>query len=179
MLVSNRSRPSEMNPMKKLLLAAVTMLMSATAVHAQPAPCTEPKQLPAAGVADRYCDNGRMGFAATESAAISQLKNMPRARAISFARHEAELHARAALAKFLSKGNLSFAEHYEEQTNPAESQSWQALYKATTDHTIRDTLVAGIAVIAVDTQEGAVYVTVASSPDLSRFVDSINNGFSK
>jgi hypothetical protein len=166
--------------MMKLLLAALTILLPATGARAQVTPCTGPNEIPAAGVATAYCHNGRMGFALTEFAAISQLKNMPQARARAFAKREAELKARAALAEFLSAADLSHHDvQNEEELDSAERQNWQVFMKSTTEQTVRAHLKAGIVVIAVDSREGAVYVTVATSPDLTDLAKSVNNGFAK
>ena len=56
----------------------LTMFSCLAALHAQEKSCTGPSELPpAGGVGTPYCHNGRMGYAVTEFAAISQATNMP------------------------------------------------------------------------------------------------------
>jgi hypothetical protein len=136
--------------------------------------CTGPSELPPAGVSTLYCDNGRMGFAVSESAAVSQAKNLPRMRALDFARREAELKARIALARFITESSMqSEALQKETLLDSIERQEWKNFLSITSKETFRTELASGIAIVATETRDDAVYVTAASFPDLAEVANAI------
>lgn len=157
-----------MSPILVPVLAYAVITLSLLC-HATAAQCSGPSELPPAGVSTLYCHNGRMGFAVTQSAAVSQAKNLPRMRAIDFARREAELKARVELARFISESKLQ-SESLQKSTllDSSERQEWQNFLSIVSEETFRTRLAAGIAIVASETRGDAVYVTAASLPD---FVD--------
>lgn len=165
-----------MRPSKFGATIALAVLYPVCVLKAEPLECTGPSELPAAGISAPYCHNGRMGFAATEYAPISQAANIPNLRAFDFAKQEAELKARGALAKFLNDSSMwETAIRSSNMVDSSERQAWLALVSNTQVQTVRARLAAGVRVVATDAREGAVFVTVATSPDMKDMASSISN----
>jgi hypothetical protein len=116
-----------------------------------------------------------MGYAVTEFASISQAANMPYPRAAEFATRKAQLKARVALARFLSESSLYGAANLDEQSiDSSERQEWNEFFHDTNGEDFRVRLKSGISIIASETRDGAVYITAATTPDLSDLSDSVN-----
>ena len=156
-------------------LVCLTILSPLAPFHAQEMKCSGPSELPPAGVSTLYCHNGRMGFAVTEFAPISQAARIPHLRAVAFAKREAELKARVALARFLSDSSLYSktlqSESFLDSTGRSE---WENFLDDTNEEAFRARLKSGIVIIANETRDGAVYVTAATTPDFSDLSSSIN-----
>lgn len=143
---------------------------------AQSIQCSGPSVIPKAGLQGPYCHNGRMGFAATEFAPLSEAANIPKARALMFARREAEMKARTAIAKFLNKASISEHEiNNNSMIDSSERSLWLNFVSSTSIQSVKGKLAAGVAVIATDQADDMVYVTVATTPDMKDLSSSITN----
>lgn len=165
--------------MRTMAIVCITVLIyvaSASRAKADTIECKGPTGFPPAGMTAPFCHNGRMGFAATEYAPLSTAANMPRMRASDFARQEAEMKARGAIAKFLNDSSVWEASiRSSNMVDSSERQAWLTFVSNTQVQTVRARLGAGVALVAAEERDGAVYVTVATSPDMKDMAGSIND----
>ena len=166
--------------MKALSLAVVLATglatWTASAAAQQTIPCSGPSAIPSGGMQGPYCHNGRMGFAATEFAPLSQASSMPRMRAVMFARREAEMRARSSMARFLSDMSITETSISSDASlESSERDAWMNFISTTSVQTVRAKLLAGVAVIATDEQEDVIFITVATTPDMKDLAGSVNN----